>query len=199
MLTLPRPLVLASTSRYRQAQLARLGLSFVCVKPPYQELPVAGLDARQLVDHHAAQKALAVQRLPAHADAWIIAADQGVILDEAAGPRLLGKPGTAAAAVNQLLELSGRQHELRTALALAVPGQPLRTQVSRVLVQMRQLTRSDAEAYVALDQPLDCAGSYKIEAGGPWVLASCRGEDPTAIEGLPLLALVDLLHLALGR
>jgi septum formation protein len=198
MLQLPARLVLASTSRYRRAQLQRLGLTFVAVAPPYDELPQPGLDARQLVDYHARQKALALQHLPEHAHDWLLAADQGVIVDGPTGPRLLGKPGTVAAAVDQLLELAGRTHELRTTVVLAVPCQPLAVRTAVVRVTMRNYDRAWAEQYVALDQPLDCAGSYKIEAGGPWVIAACKGEDPTAIEGLPLLLVTTMLRDALN-
>lgn len=201
LLDLPAPLVLASTSKYRRAQLERLGLPFSCVAPPYAEEPVPGLDARQLVDHHARQKALAVQQLPAHASAWVLGADQGVVLDEPAGAVLLGKPGSFDAAVQQLLRLAGRDHELRTAVVLALPQGPLLERVVTVRMRVRTLTRAEAEAYVARDQPLDCAGSYRIEAAGPLVLEAASGDDPTAIEGLPLLAVAALLRegLALTR
>lgn len=199
MIELPAPLVLASTSKYRRAQLARLGLPFVCVAPRYDELPVADLDVRALVDHHATQKALAVLATPEHAHCWVLSADQGAILHDGGGPVLLGKPGSTEAAIAQLLRLAGRTHELRTTVALGVRGRPVLARTVVVLVTMRQLTPADAAAYVALDQPLDCAGSYKVEAGGPWVLASCAGDDPTAIEGLPLLAVVELLREALER
>ncbi len=198
MLHLPARLVLASTSRYRRAQLQRLGLTFAAVAPPYQELPQSGLDARQLVDHHAREKALALQAVAEYAQDWILAADQGVVVDGPGGPQLLGKPGSAEAAVAQLLQLAGQTHELRTTVALAVPGRTIEVRSTSVQVTMRPMDRQWAEQYVALDQPLDCAGSYKIEAGGPWVIAACKGTDPTAIEGLPLLLVVDMLRGALA-
>lgn len=198
VLTLPAPLVLASTSKYRKAQLARLGLTFECVAPGYDEVPVEGLTATQLIGHHARHKALAVQGT--HPNAWILAADQGAILTQDDGTeRLLGKPGTHEAAVAQLLDLAGRVHRLVTVVVLAVPGQGLAEREVTVQMRVRPLTQAEAEAYVAQDVPLDCAGSYRIEAAGPWLLEFARGDDPTAIEGLPLIAVAALLREACER
>ncbi len=189
---LPAPLVLASTSKYRQAQLARLGVEFTAFAPPYDEPPVAGLEPRQLIEHHARQKAAAVRAVYPQADVWILAADQGVVLD---GAPLLGKPHTAENAVAQLLQLAGRSHELRTHVVLDTPHRQWQ-ETAVAQVRVRPLTRAEAEAYVARDQPLDCAGSYKIECAGPWLFEAITTEDPTAIEGLPLIAVARLLRLA---
>ncbi len=187
---LPAPLILASTSKYRIAQLRRLAVEFSCVAPDYAELPVPGLSARALVAHHALQKTLSVQRL--FPDALVLGADQGVVLDDA----LIGKPGTTPAAVAQLLQLQGRTHVLLTVVVLAQPGRAAQSLVSSTEVTVRPLTQAQAQAYVDQDQPLDCAGSYKIEAAGPWLFERLVGEDPTAIEGLPLIAVAELLRAA---
>ena len=189
---LPAPLVLASTSKYRQAQLQRLGVVFTAFAPPYDEAPVAGLDARQLIAHHAVQKAKAVRAAHPDPTVWILAADQGVVVD---GDVLLGKPHTAENAVAQLLCLSGKTHELRTQVVLDVPGQQF-AETSIARLRVRSLTRAEAEAYVARDQPLDCAGSYKIECAGPWLFDAIDTDDPTAIEGLPLISVARLLRQA---
>lgn len=188
VLNLPAPLVLASTSKYRRAQLARLGVTFECLAPDYEERPVADLTPRQLVVHHARQKALAARQ--ARPDAWVLGADQGAILAD----RLLGKPGTVEAAVAQLLDLAGRTHSLVTAVALALPDGRVLERVTTVELAVRALTEAEARAYVEQDQPLDCAGSYKIEAAGPWLFDHALGDDPTAIEGLPLIAVAALLR-----
>ncbi len=190
LIHLPFPLVLASTSRYRQAQLARLGLPFTAVKPPYDELPVAGLDATQLIVHHAREKAKAARLLPNGTESLILAADQGVVLDR----ELLGKPGTEPAAVAQLLRLAGREHALVTAVVLGLPDGRLLERLVPVTLRLRPLSEAEAQAYVAQDQPLDCAGSYRIEAAGPSLLEWARGDDPTAIEGLPMIAVAALLR-----
>ncbi len=189
---LPAPLVLASTSKYRQAQLHRLGVAFTAFAPPYEEVPVAGLDARQLIAFHAVAKANAVRAVYPDKSAWILAADQGVVLD---GEPLLGKPHTVENAVAQLLLLAGKTHELRTHVVLDVPGAQLQA-TSVAQVRVRPLTRGEAEAYVVRDQPLDCAGSYKIECAGPWLFDAIITDDPTAIEGLPLIAVARLLRTA---
>ena len=197
MLPLPAPLVLASTSKYRRAQLQRLGLAFECVAPDYAEDAVPGMSALQLVQHHARQKALAVAAARSGHGAWVLAADQGVILADDEGGVLLGKPGSADRAVAQLLTLSGRTHDLATAVVLLTPDGVLRERLVIVEMQVRALTTGEAQAYVVADDPLDCAGSYRIESLGPWILERCTGDDPTAIEGLPLLAVTSLLREAL--
>lgn len=192
VLQLRWPLILASTSRYRQAQLARLGVAFGIARPDYDELPVAGLDAIALIAHHARQKARAVQALPTSAGHIVLAADQGVVVDG----ELLGKPGTAPAAVAQLLRLGGREHALVTAVVLGLPDGRLLERLVPVTLRLRTLTLEEAQAYVEQDQPLDCAGSYRIEGAGPSLLEWARGDDPTAIEGLPMIAVAELLRAA---
>lgn len=194
---LPAPLVLASTSRYRRAQLERLGLEFVCVEPPIEEQDVVADGPRGTVALRAAFKACAVQELPGYADSLIIGGDQGVVLRGDDGhERLLGKAGDPEAAVAQLMRLSGRTHELFTAVALALPGGRLLEAHETVRVTMRAFAEDEARAVVLRDQTWDCAGSYKIEAGGPWLMERVACEDPTAIEGLPLMALGRLLRQA---
>lgn len=190
LLQLPAPLVLASTSKYRQALLRRLGLAFTALAPDYDEAPVPGLDPLALIEHHAREKARAVRQL--RPDAWVLAADQGAVL----GDRLLGKPGTIDAAVAQLLALAGRTHQLATAVVLALPDGRVLERTVTVEMLVRPLTLAEANAYVAQDQPLDCAGSYRIESAGPWLFEACRGDDPTAIEGLPLVHVAAMLRAA---
>jgi septum formation protein len=190
------PLVLASTSKYRMDQLTRLSLPFEAVAPDYEEDPVPGLTPAQTVDHHALHKCLAVQKQPRWTDRWILAADQGVILPGPTGDRLLGKPFTVERAVDQLLQMAGKTHELRTTVVLGLPGRAPLTSVCSAQVTVRSLTRDEALAYVLVDDPLDCAGSYRIERAGPWLFESLQTDDPTAIEGLPLVHVARLLRQA---
>jgi 7-methyl-GTP pyrophosphatase len=196
-----RPLVLASTSRYRRAQLEALGVAHLAVDSGFFEDHALGLAPDEMVVRFARGKAEAVAGR--HPGALIIGSDQAPELDG----RALTKPGTKGAAVEQLLALAGRTHRLLTAVALhdAASG---RTE-HRVTVHemtMRPLTRALAEAYVARDEPLDCAGAYRIEGLGLLLFEGARGADHSAIMGLPLLALaellagagVDLLALTLG-
>lgn len=198
MLNLPAPLLLASTSKYRRAQLQRLGLPFDCAAPDYAEEAIADLTPIDLIQHHARQKAFAVAATQQGRDSWVLAADQGVVLPGDDGGILLGKPGTFDRAVEQLLTLAGRTHDLATAVVLHTPDGSLFERLVVVHMAMRPLSRAEAEAYVGADDPLDCAGSYRIESRGPWILQACRGDDPTAIEGLPLLAVTSLLREALA-
>jgi len=191
---LPAPLVLASTSRYRVAQLGRLGVPFTAVAPAYAEEPIAGVAAADLPLRHALGKVAAVAALPEHRGAWIVGADQGVVCDG----RLIGKPHSADRAVEQLIGLAGRSHLLRTGVALRDATGRLFTQVVDVEIGIVDLTRAEAEAYVAHDLPLDCAGSYRVESAGPWLFSYARGDDPTAIEGLPLVAVAALIRAALA-
>lgn len=178
------PLVLASTSLYRRDLLARLRLPFSCEKPGVDEDAAKRSlrDPAAVVAELARQKARAVAvRRP---DAIVIGSDQGACLDGT----MLDKPGTAANAIAQLTALAGRTHELRTAVAIVhAHGLVEWTDVTRLT--MRALAREEIERYVAAEQPLDCAGSYKIEGLGIALFERIESEDQTAIQGLPLLRL----------
>ena len=196
-----RPLVLASTSRYRRAQLEALGIEHRAVAPGFEEDHGLPLAPDELVVRFARGKAEAAAG--AHPGALVIGSDQAPELDG----RVLTKPGSAAAAVEQLLALAGRTHRLLTAVALHDAARA--TTEHRLVIhrmRMRPLSRALAEAYVARDEPLDCAGAYRIEGAGLLLFEEAAGPDHSAIIGLPLLALgellagagVDLLALALG-
>lgn len=176
------PLILASTSPYRRAQLERLGLAFECRPPGVDEaaFKARGLAPADLARALALAKAEAVARL--EPGAWVIGGDQVVAL----GTELLGKPGSAERALEQLERLAGQRHELHSAAALIGPqGSALHVESARLT--MAPWTRAELEAYVLRDRPLDCAGAYKLEAGGIALFQSIECADWTAIEGLPLL------------
>lgn len=188
-------LILASTSRYRRDLLARLGLPFVCESPGVDEdaAKALGLSPLELARHLAQAKAQAVlaQRFAAGVErpAVVIGGDQLVALDDA----VLGKPGTAKAAVAQLERMAGRSHELITAICVAGPEQAaVHTDITHLHV--RALSRPEIERYVAADEPLDCAGSYKIEGRGIALFDAVESADQTAIMGLPLIALARILR-----
>jgi len=185
----PPDLILASSSPYRKALLERLGIAFRVATPEFDEraFPAEGLSPRALAESLAAGKARSV--LSREPRAVVIGCDQLVSLDG----RILGKPGTAERAVAQLLEMSGRVHELITAMIVVGPdGQFAHTDISKLT--MRVLDRPRIERYVASDAPLDCAGSYKLEERGVVLFDRIETEDATAITGLPLLALVRILE-----
>ncbi|MFO0744747.1 MAG: nucleoside triphosphate pyrophosphatase [Myxococcota bacterium] len=190
-------LVLASTSPYRRQVLERLGLPFAVARPDFDErqpLP-PGVDTIAATALHLAHgKARAVASLPEHADAWVIGSDQICELDG----EILHKPGDHAAAQAQLARLQGRAHRLVTAVAIHAPhGQADAVDVHTLL--MRPLTTGQIAAYLAADEPYDCAGSYRIERRGVALFARIDADpecaDDSAIMGLPLWKTVR----ALGR
>ena len=182
-------LILASTSPYRRAQLGLLRLPFRCVAPGVDEGAIEADPAEpaELARRLARAKAEAVaSREPG---AVVIGGDQVVAFEG----RVLGKPGTAERAVEQLLAMAGREHQLISAVSVADrDGIEVATEVARLRV--RALTRDEAERYVAADRPLDCAGSYKIESLGIALFDRIEASDHSAIVGLPLLAVCRMLR-----
>lgn len=184
-----RELILASGSRYRAELLARLGLSFTTHSPDIDETPCPGEHAGNLTSRLARAKAEAVARRKTAA--VVIGSDQ---VAEFQG-RIVGKPGTADQAEAQLLEFSGHTVRFVTAVAVHCAETALLLQDSVVTeVKFRTLTPEETRRYVALDQPLDCAGGFKSESAGPTLMRAMRSDDPTAIIGLPLIALSDMLR-----
>lgn len=184
-----RSIILASSSRYRKLLLERLGLPFEVAVPDVDETALAGEAPADTALRLAAAKAAAVAaRFPA---AVVIGSDQVAV---AAG-RMLGKPGTAANARQQLTACSGQRVEFLTAVSLqcAASGLDYRRLVPTVAV-FRPLSAAEIERYVARDQPLDCAGSIRTEAAGIGLLSALESSDPTAVVGLPLIAVAEGLR-----
>lgn len=184
----PGPLVLASSSRYRQALLARFGWPFTAHAPEVDEQPLAGESAQALVRRLALAKARALApRAPA---ALIIGSDQVAVLDG----RTLGKPGDETRAIAQLEAASARCVRFLTSLCLleAASGD-YELEVVVTEVHFRALTARAIRDYVRREQPLDCAGSFKCEGLGIALFESVTSSDPTALIGLPLIALRGML------
>jgi septum formation protein len=182
-------LVLASTSRYRRALLERLGVPFRSRAPlvDEEEWKSSGLDPRALAERLATAKAESLDQ--EEPDATIIGSDQLVAFEG----RVFGKPGTLEKAIAQLEALSGRPHDLITALAVRHEGRTiLHTDVTTLW--MRRLNLAEIERYVAADQPVDCAGAYKLEERGIALFERIDSADHTAITGLPLIALITILR-----
>lgn len=181
-------LILASTSIYRQRLLERAGLTFQAHAPLVHEDSLkssAPKDAQGLTSYLAQKKAESLlDRFPKQ---WIIGCDQVAALDE----QILGKPGSRDRAIAQLESMSGRWHQLVTSVAIVKEGEKptVLTDVTKIL--MKDLGRADLEAYVDKDHPLDCAGSYKFEKAGIGLIEKLQTADPTAIEGLPMIALTS--------
>ena len=182
-------LVLASTSAYRKMLLERLHLPFDTDRPETDETPLPGEAPAATAERLAAEMARAVAgRWP---DALVIGSDQVAHL----GDEVFGKPGTEARAIAQLQRMRGQTVVFHTALAvlntrtghLQVEGIPTQ-------VRFRNLSDDEIRRYVAKEQPLDCAGSAKSEGLGITLLDAMPGEDPTALIGLPLIALSRMLR-----
>lgn len=183
------PLILASTSRYRQELLARLRLPFEAIAPEVDETPLAGEVPAALAERLALAKARAVAAL--HPQAVVIGSDQVADLDG----EPLGKPGTHEAARAQLQRMSGREVVFQTAVAVVAPGLAA-IERAEVRVRLRTLNDHEIDTYLRADQPYDCAGSAKVESLGIALLDAVVSDDPTALIGLPLIRTCQLLRRA---
>lgn len=185
------PLVLASSSPYRRELLTRLRLPFTWSAPAINETARPDEDASTLVRRLAAEKARALS--PKHPQHLIIGSDQVAIL----GNQILGKPQTHERAHAQLLAASGNSVTFLTGLAL-LDSQSGHCQIDCIpfTVHFRQLNDAQITRYLQAEQPYDCAGSFKAEGLGVSLFRSTEGTDATSLIGLPLIRLVDMLHIA---
>ncbi|MGF6418612.1 septum formation protein [Stenotrophomonas sp. AN71] len=182
-------LVLASTSRYRRELLQRLALPFDCARPDVDETALNGEAPLALAIRLAAAKAADVAAR--HPGAWVIGSDQ--VADLNGQP--LGKPGTVDAACAQLAAMAGQTVRFHTAISLMRDGESLAA-VDLTEVRFRTLGQQEIARYVTAEQPLDCAGSFKCEGLGISLFEAIDNRDPTALIGLPLIALCGLLRQA---
>ncbi|MBV8157228.1 MAG: septum formation inhibitor Maf [Dyella sp.] len=187
-MTLPT-LVLGSTSRYRAELLRRLYPSFEQRAPGTDESPMRGETPRD----RALRLAIAKARAAAEGldDALVIGSDQVAELEGL----VLDKPGSVERARAQLTASSGREVHFHTALCLhdTRSGQD-RVHVDHTRVHFRSLDADEIARYVEQEQPLDCAGSFKCEGLGISLFERIDNEDPSALIGLPLIALARLLR-----
>ena len=181
-------ILLASTSPYRRDLLARLHIPFEVRSPGVDEAALPGEMPRVLARRLAQAKAVVVAQ--SHPEAIVIGSDQVADVDGEG----LSKPGGFAAALDQLERLQGRTIVFHTALAVARDaGRWCQVASVPTAVTFRRLPRQALETYLTIDTPFDCAGAAKIESLGIALVQSVRSDDPTALIGLPLIALVDAL------
>ena len=184
-----RELVLASTSRYRQALLTRLGLPFQAVAPDADEEPLPGERPSATALRLAAVKANSVAA--AHPSALIIGSDQVADCDG----RPIGKPGNHDNAVALLTALSGKTVVFHTGLALLDAASGVcATAMVDIRSTFRRLSTAEIERYLAREQPYDCAGAVKSEGLGIALFEAIESDDPTALIGLPLIRLTGMLR-----
>jgi septum formation protein len=184
-------LILASGSPYRSLLFQRLNLPFEVHSPDIDESPMENESPLDLVRRLADQKSAAVAgRFPA---ALVIGSDQVAVC----GERIVGKPGNAARARKQLRDFSGQSIVFHTAVTVRCEATGFFFEHTvDTEVRFRQLGEAEIERYVKQENPIDCAGSFKSEAAGICLLQGLVSNDPTAIIGLPLIAVSEALRLA---
>lgn len=182
-----KPLILASGSPRRKALLSNLGIEFSIIVSEVDEAPVPGEKEELYALRMAALKGQAVSRL--HPAAWVVSADTVVIFED----RLLTKPATTNQAVEMLMLLSGREHQVRTAFCLCCHDRQVkvvRSALTRVCFKPFDLEW--ARAYVRTGEPMDKAGGYGIQGRGGVLVESISGSYSNVV-GLPLAEVIDLL------
>ena len=181
-------ILLASSSPYRRDLLNRFLDSYEVVDPEVSEDNPDNLEPADLASQLARRKAEAVAINARRA--LVIGADQIAVLDG----QVLGKPGTHARAVEQLLAASGQTVTFLTAVCILDPvGRARYEHTDETIVRFRSFDRRLAEAYLRHDEPYDCAGSFKLEGAGFVLFERVKTDDPTAIIGLPMIWLSDRL------
>lgn len=193
-------LILASSSVYRRELLSRLQIPFDSLVPDIDETAQNGETPDATALRLAQQKAEVIARQLASSaahpaeNALIIGSDQVATMNGIH----IGKPGDHASALKQLQLMRGKEVVFHTALCLldTRPGAQPAVQLRDVqtIVRFRDLPDAELDAYLRIEQPYDCAGSAKNEALGISILASIQSDDPTALTGLPLIALTDMLR-----
>ncbi|MFJ3045184.1 Maf family nucleotide pyrophosphatase [Herbaspirillum chlorophenolicum] len=194
-IAVPTRLILGSSSVYRKELLSRLGLLFDTMVPDIDETPHPGETPDATALRLAREKAAAVASKAGAA--LVIGSDQVATLDG----EQIGKPGNHANALKQLQKMRGRQVIFHTALCLWDGRKPDAARAAQMrnvqtLVTFRDLPDAELDAYLRIEQPYDCAGSAKNEGLGIAILQSIQSDDPTALTGLPLIALTDMLRQA---
>lgn len=188
------PLILASSSRYRRDLLSRLRLPFDVALPNIDESPRPLEEPQETALRLAKEKAFAiVSQLPG---ALVIGSDQVATLDG----EQIGKPGSHAKALHQLQKMRGRHVIFHTALCLwdgrKPPDSAAQLANVQTFVTFRDLPDHELDAYLHIEQPYDCAGSAKNEGLGIALIEKIESTDPTALTGLPLIALTTMLRQA---
>ena len=180
-------LILASTSIYRRELLERLRIPFSVISPKVDETPLAGESSLDLALRLANAKAAAVAK--ENPNAWVIGSDQVADLCGAA----IGKPGNFDRAMAQLQLMRGQTVTFHTALCLMKDDKQTTLSIPTE-VTFRKLSDDVLESYLLAEKPYDCAGSAKSEGLGISLLEAIQSDDPTALIGLPLIALTGLLR-----
>lgn len=187
----PIQLILASQSAYRRELLQRIAPDFAAIPAAVDETPQPGEAPPHLAARLAVAKAAAIAKQ--HPKALIIGSDQVAAL----GDRPLGKPGNAENAAAQLADCSGNTVNFYTAVSVVRLDDGFTASHTDITsVRFRDLSRHEIDAYLRLDEPWDCAGSFKSEAHGTLLFEAIENTDPSALIGLPLIWLAGCLRAA---
>jgi septum formation protein len=184
-----RRILLASTSPFRKELMERLGIPFETAEPLFEEHVEQAEEPAELVKRLALGKAMSLaQSCP---DALIIGSDQVFVARGA----IIGKPGSVERAREQLRMMSGGTHTFHTGLAVVdTASGETHTACVPFTVTLRELDDTEIDEYIRRDDPLCCAGSFKIEGLGIALMERLEGDDFTALIGLPLISLVSILR-----
>jgi septum formation protein len=182
-------IILASSSPFRKDLLNRLNLDFECHSPNIDESQLVDETATDYVCRLAKQKAQAISK--DHPNSIVIGSDQCALRDD----QILGKPGNHANAMQQLKAAQGKTVVFHTGLCVLHDDANF-IEVDEVLYKVKFRTLSDAQLshYLTVEQPYQCAGSFKSEGYGSCLFSAMEGNDPSALIGLPLIRLVSMLE-----
>jgi len=190
-------LILASSSPYRKQQLAKLGHHFTTQSPDINESRLNGETPSALVERLSHEKARAIQR--SYPESIIIGSDQVAYIKEEetsnslSSIKVLTKPHSVVNAIQQLSACSGKSVRFVTGLCCLSPKHTPQIISEYVDVKFRQLSQREIENYINIEQPLDCAGSFKAEGLGITLFDKVESTDPNTLIGLPLIALNKML------
>lgn len=182
-------LILASTSPYRADLLRRLQMEFSSESPNTDETALPGEPPSDMVARLALAKAHAVSAQ--NPDAYVIGSDQIATLNG----KTMGKPGNHETATAQLQACSGQEVLFLTGVALIRESSgSMQVHVEPFTVTFRTLSNATIENYLRTEKPYDCAGSFKCEGLGIALFSKLNGDDPTSLQGLPLISVVTMLN-----
>lgn len=182
------PLILASSSQYRQALLKKLAIPFESYSADIDETPLVGESPQTLVQRLATEKSLTVASK--YTKGLVIGSDQVAVIDG----DIVGKPLTYSNAVKQLTAASGKSITFYTGICLHnIETNYSDTRIEPFTVHFRELNKQQIDYYLTTEQPYYCAGSFKSEGLGIALFNRLEGRDPNTLIGLPLILLIDML------
>lgn len=182
-------LILGSTSPFRKELLERLNLEFTTDKPEIDETPLENESPEDYVTRLSLEKAQTVAKR--HSNSLIISSDQCSVLNG----EIRGKPGNHENAVKQLSQSSGQRVSFLTGLCLYdTQDNSYQLDLIPFHVDFRILSPREIESYLLAEEPYSCAGSFKSEGLGITLFKRLEGNDPTALIGLPLIRLSEMLR-----